>query len=714
MSEFNKERTISFIIKNKDFIKTLKKFANIKATDAEFAQSVIELMKLNISQVQLLTKIFSVVVIPPNTLFCSSTAESNHAGKKIGSVDDFPEMGTNKNQIKGTRWFTSCFTTETSRNLGSIVNLSMSSTFLGLTDDALGRILFYRNNVPLRMIYAGEKSFQQRRLLADIMTKLILGQDYDLEKMDNDFNNYGSSVLCDASFLDKNKDCACGVWSGYGTLPEYVINYLFEDLCYNYDSLGINPNERIYGVIAMDGNYDQLLKFKIFGTEYKVFTAETVMTLEAVLYMGKIYYDVGEYKMDLKFNDDNYKKHGLPIHKDWDQKKWVEHLDHIEKYCQERIKNGSDKNVFTNSTHRIKSIPLMQIGANNKFTYFISSHGVDIGKIYVLPKDVKILMICETGTMCMADDKEEAKLWKACMMDPANESSLKILDKYCVYDGNTLNNRIPDLILSEESHKFFSGIFEAPFSGNVIMTKSRCGFKEKYVKQFGEIKPLDNNYMIKLFDQIIKGEKITDPTSQEFINYFFRPGVQKSETIDKLLFLIAPNPNKYYSFFDILEQTGNTDHCLKKSKVVLEDTYRREPFKIKEMVIHPATIVDDIPTHATDNEKATIRQEIATNEKQVKTPNSLYLSDVINFLCNKNKGSTVTIIVSACRNFPSQRTITLSSPEYKGNTWYDFIGRPQRRGIKVGDYFKQSGGDEFYHKYLKYKTKYNNLKNQRT
>lgn len=341
MSLFNRERTINFINVNKDFLRKLEKFQNI-ADDSNFVDNVINRMKLGDNEVSILLKFFKIVKIAPGNMFCSSTAEQNHSNKKPKNINDFAEF----NPIKGTQWFTSCYDTGTKeRNLGTKYNLSLSTTFLGSCDNALGRILIYRNIKELKMLFVGDKSFQGRRMSAQMITKMILGKDYDLNKTDGFFNSYGGDLLCHTK-----GDCECGLWNGYGTLNEFVMNYIFEIYCYD------TPAPLMDGIIGFDLNYDTLLNIQIAGTEFKIFNSEKVMVLESVLYFGIMYYNLSDYREKIENDLKSYEQCSVPVTKKWNINSFVSLNDKLEYYCSNIRKIGHRNFNIFNSESTIKKL----------------------------------------------------------------------------------------------------------------------------------------------------------------------------------------------------------------------------------------------------------------------------------------------------------------------------------------------------------------------
>lgn len=376
----------------------------------------------------------------------------------------------------------------------------------------------------------------------------------------------------------------------------------------------------------------------------------------------------------------------------------------------------------------------------NKNTYFLSSHGIDIGMIYSLPKDVRVIMHCTSGEVVSACNLYEAALWHASLDNHSNDEYLKVLDnyQYCVYSGNLPEeqmNRIPDLILSQETQNFVTGLYESGVNYNVVITAPRCSEGVKgNIKEFGEITKLDKNYLKKNFKIIMdKGGKIDSlpQGDQDFVNYFLRPVNQKNTSIEKLKFLILPEQPKFKSFYSLVSIMGrknSIESCSMGKKIPeIQDEYRKKPMNVAlknggQIIVNPDEKKIDLPSWLkNENIIKKIRENVETNEKSYLS-NNIYLSDLIRFLCNINKGKFITIVLSACRSHPNPTGISLSS-EYK--EYYNFLGRPERNGKKINDYLNNyanldykkqslslSGGNilKDYQKYLKYKKKYLSIK----
>ena len=355
MSIFNKNKVDGFFLKNHSFLNKLKRFSNVNDSN-HFIEIVKKLF--NTDMQDMLLTFFEVKTIPKNTIFCSGDAENNHSNNFItfdnnNNIQNYtryyniPEL--NENTVynrKGTRYFTSNFLGYTYRNLGSTFNISMSPTFLGQSDASIGRILLYHNTKDIYVLDLGNTSFQGRRFFSNMMTLYILGSDYKLDKIDDEFNNINKG--CQVHNI--SDDCICGFWSGYGTLPEYLINYFFEIA--NYDK-----QITINGIIAMDKNFDSLRNSVITGTEYRIFCPDIYMELEAVLYMGNIYTDKKLYESKIKYDMDNYKNKSMIIKK-WDNYSIPSIQKQIEEYIKKR--NMINPTIFhggkTNKHFKLKNI----------------------------------------------------------------------------------------------------------------------------------------------------------------------------------------------------------------------------------------------------------------------------------------------------------------------------------------------------------------------
>lgn len=181
-------------------------------------------------------------------------------------------------------------------------------------------------------------------------------------------------------------------------------------------------------------------------------------------------------------------------------------------------------------------------------------------------------MLCESGKPCSAGDVPEASFWLSCFYSADNtDSFMKFLNSpgnnYCVFSGNSIQkNRIPDLILIQETNQFFSGLIESPFELNIIITNIRCTLASRtekpHTKELGEITKLEKEYMKMLLYLIKNNEPITSEIDTEFINYFLRPKIQKEKKLDQLKFLLLPDISRYYSFQRIKELTGHPIICV--------------------------------------------------------------------------------------------------------------------------------------------------------
>lgn len=251
--------------------------------------------------------------------------------------------------------------------------------------------------------------------------------------------------------------------------------------------------------------------------------------------------------------------------------------------------------------------------------YLLSFHGMDVGLVYNLPKNVRIFMYCYPGKSMDASDCNEALTWfvatqnkydnKGAYMEKLKLTiNSKKYEQYCVFDGAKRKhniNRVPDLFFEDECHDFRTGCFHLP-----------ARFKRVFVRDNEQYKPgqqidIDNRKFHKALEPFTLKNAVLP--KKGFIKYFLEPssiGNKKFKSID---FVVVPKPRTYHSY---------TELCKKTRKYVLES----------------------IPNTKNSNEQNTVR-------KIVKSTTGIYLSAIIQFLCKKHPGHQISIIVSACRVF---------------------------------------------------------------
>ena len=79
-------------------------------------------------------------------------------------------------------------------------------------------------------------------------------------------------------------------------------------------------------------------------------------------------------------------------------------------------------------------------------TYFLFDQCVHIGKVYNLPRNVRVLMPCNGMIGYNKFDLgSKAKILQSCFVDVNDDKYMDKLTNFCVYDGNSQkHNRVPD------------------------------------------------------------------------------------------------------------------------------------------------------------------------------------------------------------------------------------------------------------------------------
>lgn len=306
----------------------------------------------------------------------------------------------------------------------------------------------------------------------------------------------------------------------------------------------------------------------------------------------------------------------------------------------------------------------------------MSFHGLDIGLIYNLPKNVRVFMYCFSGKEVDAADWNEAATWYTASLDEKKyDKEGKFMEKltltldsnnpkskcaqYCVFSGNLSKydmNRVPDLYLEDEKYDFKTGLYNLPARFQRIFLKDKySSVDNKYYKP-GDKSKID----VKIFNTKIKPfiKKNKDLPEEGFLTYFLNPGSLNLK-INKLDFVVVPDPKYFNSYIDLQRKTEN----LKE----ISSSFRIPKRKSDKHLLENYQWDISIP-NTNDN------LEIKKINRIKKSLKGVYLSDVIRYLCLKNPDKFITIIVSSCRKFHFQipknviknqkKTSTISTSEY--------------------------------------------------
>ena len=292
--------------------------------------------------------------------------------------------------------------------------------------------------------------------------------------------------------------------------------------------------------------------------------------------------------------------------------------------------------------------------------YLLSFHGLDVGLVYNLPKNVRIYMYCYSGKEVDAVDWNEAATWYTASLDSKKyDKEGKFMQKltltldsanpkskcsqYCVFSGNLSKydmNRIPDLYLEDEQFNFKTGVYDLPVRFQRIFLKDKFSSLDNKFYKPGDKANID----VEIFNKKIKPftRKKKDLPDEGFLTYFINPGALNKK-INKLDFVVVPNPKYFYSYIDLARKTNKL--FSNKDPIKLKNTSFRIPKK-KSDKHYLENYLWDVSTPNTNEKK-----EAKKIKKIQQHTKGLYLSDVIRYLCNKNPDKFITIIVSSCRKF---------------------------------------------------------------
>lgn len=322
--------------------------------------------------------------------------------------------------------------------------------------------------------------------------------------------------------------------------------------------------------------------------------------------------------------------------------------------------------------------------------YLMSFHGLDIGLIYNLPKNVRVYMYCFAGKEVDAADWNEAATWYMATLDESKyDKHGKFMEKltltldsdnpkskcaqYCVFSGNLSNynmNRIPDLYLEDELYNFKTGLYQLPAQFDRIFLKDKySAIDNKYYKP-GDRASID----VKMFNKKIKPfiRKKKELPNEGFLTYFINPG-SINKSIKNTDFVVVPKKKYFNSYLDLSRKTNKPLIDLKETNI------NKDPIKLNSSsfrIPKRKSNKHNLEQYQWDLSKpntSNIKESNKVKKLQKSLP-GLYLSDVIRYLCNKNQNKYITLVVSSCRKFHDElpnniqknqlKTSTVSASEY--------------------------------------------------
>lgn len=350
MSAYNKNNLSNFIKAHVNELHNLNKFKSLSpdVSSEQNLNAYIDKMKLTPDELNTLIKMFRQVQIPVNNMFAHTESFCDRGNIKNThlSIDKFWEL--TPDIFKGTMSFTSCWAENNplweSKNLGKKFNISTNSTFLGKYLDCFGRILIYRNTSPLTMLDLGVSDLGGRKSFTYMITKLILGSDYNFK-----FTGVGIEPLPESCSKICRSDCTTGLWNHEGALDEKCWAYFMEYAFYN-NTLTIPIN----GIILNDVSYDKLDEVYLSGTEFRVFGMDKNMILESILYRDYFYTNKEEYKNVLFKDLQTYDpEHPKLKEKDEISLKTINFM--LNSYCLSRTTYKLSSNIFDRNADKTNS-----------------------------------------------------------------------------------------------------------------------------------------------------------------------------------------------------------------------------------------------------------------------------------------------------------------------------------------------------------------------
>ena len=200
--------------------------------------------------------------------------------------------------------------------------------------------------------------------------------------------------------------------------------------------------------------------------------------------------------------------------------------------------------------------------------YLLSFHGLDIGLVYNLPKNVKIFLYCYPGKPVDATNCNEASTWYMATRSTYDKKGkymkdlkLTIGDKkyeqYCVFSGNlgkNDQNRVPDLYFEDEQKDFRTGLFNLPARFQRVFIKEKYSAIDKKLYKPGQKADIDIELLHKKLKPFTK--KFVELPNEGFLTYFVNPGRLYNKKFKDIDFVVLPKPNTYFSYIDLCKKTN--------------------------------------------------------------------------------------------------------------------------------------------------------------
>lgn len=301
---------VKFINANKTRLILLKKFQHLRENDD--ADKFAEAMIISTDSM----KKFKLPSMKRTTVQSGQLCANAEAIKNIAFLDNnktpndvLMELSYNgdNNIRKGAMSFTTCHSVNDNYNLGCNYNISLATTFIGSSDLLLGRIVLFRLKHDIKAYELNLDNDCDRFLSEILYTKLILGDDYELNHLNGKTDN-----------PVHNKDL--GFVGCTHCLPQKVI-YFFVDLYnetryqhYYNEFHRLNIVDKTFDVFYQEQNNnfdypahdavfmpdsptvnDEIYGFRIKGTELRIYNASRHVQIVGVYMNFHIYEDKDKY-----------------------------------------------------------------------------------------------------------------------------------------------------------------------------------------------------------------------------------------------------------------------------------------------------------------------------------------------------------------------------------------------------------------------------------
>lgn len=304
MSLYNRISAVLFIETNKRALLSYAKFKDLTMNST--TDDFIERMKLKPDDINKIHQLFNVVTLQPKQMLVTAVALENHQNEiasniDINNLEEFVMDDGAANQRQGTMCFTTCHSISDKRNLGSNFNLSTNSLFLGFREASLGRIIICKNIYPLHIINLTVDNLSPRKFYETLLTKLILGVDYDfnirdsISYVDGRMDQRAARYFIEIYAYDRHK-FLLAEYKNYGGMDfSAFLYYQGPKLMPPLDGVFQNDTGEDISIITPDHPKG----LSISGTEIQIYVTDLHVRVECIYHDGVFYFDKNDWKKEV-------------------------------------------------------------------------------------------------------------------------------------------------------------------------------------------------------------------------------------------------------------------------------------------------------------------------------------------------------------------------------------------------------------------------------